>query len=200
MRVIMSRTVPKDSHLKFYPPPKKVAEEELGQQSSKKQNSDELSQEEIQQLMIIVPEEGMNIETLQTKYPIINYEVYTDDLRMYWKIIRVGNHTEERSRTSLIVETKTKTRDQDPSVDSYQGTKKVKSKQMKLIKLEEPNSKEAEWVQETRAELQPPDPDRGKRQAMGVTSEGPLKPGLMDIAHVEKPRRLHIDELMDTPN
>ncbi|GJV43103.1 hypothetical protein Tco_1427639 [Tanacetum coccineum] len=180
MRVIMSRTVPKDSHLKFYPPPKKVAEEELGQQSSKKQNSDELSQEEIQQLMIIVPEEGMNIETLQTKYPIINYEVYTDDLR--------------------IVETKTKTRDQDPSVDSYQGTKKVKSKQMKLIKLEEPNSKEAEWVQETRAELQPPDPDRGKRQAMGVTSEGPLKPGLMDIAHVEKPRRLHIDELMDTPN
>ncbi|GJR06167.1 hypothetical protein Tco_0529151 [Tanacetum coccineum] len=61
---------------------KRVAEEELGQQSSKKQNSDELSQEEIQQLMIIVPEEGMNIETLQTKYPIINYEVYTDDLRI----------------------------------------------------------------------------------------------------------------------
>ncbi|GJT15166.1 hypothetical protein Tco_0873872 [Tanacetum coccineum] len=51
---------------------KRVAEEELGQQSSKKQKSDELSQEELQQLMIIVPEEGMNIEALQTKYPIIN--------------------------------------------------------------------------------------------------------------------------------
>ncbi|GJS54839.1 hypothetical protein Tco_0628201 [Tanacetum coccineum] len=36
----------------------------------------------------------MNIEALQTKYPIINWEVYTEDSRMYWKIIRVGNHTE----------------------------------------------------------------------------------------------------------
>ncbi|GJR06172.1 hypothetical protein Tco_0529156 [Tanacetum coccineum] len=73
---------------------KRAAEEELGQQSSKKQKSDELSQEELQQLMIIVPEEGMNIEALQTKYPIIDWEVYTEDSRMYWKIIRVGNHTE----------------------------------------------------------------------------------------------------------
>ncbi|GJX69819.1 hypothetical protein Tco_0305546 [Tanacetum coccineum] len=39
-------------------------------------------------------EEGMNIEALQTKYPIINWEVYTKDSRMYWKIIRIGNHTE----------------------------------------------------------------------------------------------------------
>ncbi|GKB54794.1 hypothetical protein Tco_0905547 [Tanacetum coccineum] len=44
--------------------------------------------------MIIVLEEGMNVEALQTKYPIIDWEVYTKDSRMYWKIIRVGNHTE----------------------------------------------------------------------------------------------------------
>ncbi|GJZ38092.1 hypothetical protein Tco_0584283 [Tanacetum coccineum] len=43
---------------------------------------DELSQEQLQQLMIIVPEEGMNVEALQTKYPIIDWEVYTEDLRM----------------------------------------------------------------------------------------------------------------------
>ncbi|GJV42334.1 putative reverse transcriptase, RNA-dependent DNA polymerase [Tanacetum coccineum] len=66
-----------------------AAEEELGQQSSKKQKSDELSQEELQQLMIIVPEEGMNIEALQTKYPIIDWEVYTEDSRMYWDNHRV---------------------------------------------------------------------------------------------------------------
>ncbi|GJW79304.1 hypothetical protein Tco_0140986 [Tanacetum coccineum] len=63
---------------------KRSAEEELGEESSKRQKigegsepaeeskdkeSDELSQEQLQQLMIIVPEEGMNI-------------------------IRVGNHTE----------------------------------------------------------------------------------------------------------
>ncbi|GJW43593.1 retrovirus-related pol polyprotein from transposon TNT 1-94 [Tanacetum coccineum] len=36
----------------------------------------------------------MNVEALQTKYPIFDWEVYTEDSRMYWKIIRVGNHTE----------------------------------------------------------------------------------------------------------
>ncbi|GJR69696.1 hypothetical protein Tco_0015761 [Tanacetum coccineum] len=36
----------------------------------------------------------MNVEALQTKYPIINSEVYTKDSRKYWKIIRVGDHTE----------------------------------------------------------------------------------------------------------
>ncbi|GJX05718.1 ribonuclease H-like domain-containing protein [Tanacetum coccineum] len=49
-----------------------ATEEEFGQKSSKKKKLDELSQEELQQLMIIVPEEGMNIEALQTKYPIID--------------------------------------------------------------------------------------------------------------------------------
>ncbi|GKB75443.1 hypothetical protein Tco_0942338 [Tanacetum coccineum] len=88
---------------------KRSAKEELGEESSKRQKigegsepaeeskdkeSDELSQKQLQQLMIIVPEEGMNIESLQTKYPIIDLEVYTEDSRMYWKIIRVGNHTE----------------------------------------------------------------------------------------------------------
>ncbi|GJS01192.1 hypothetical protein Tco_0317700 [Tanacetum coccineum] len=61
---------------------KRAAEEELGQRISKKKKSDELSQEELHQLMIIVPEEGKNIEALQTKYPIIDWEVYTEDSRM----------------------------------------------------------------------------------------------------------------------
>ncbi|GJQ95526.1 putative ribonuclease H-like domain-containing protein [Tanacetum coccineum] len=69
---------------------KRSAEEELGEESSKRQKigegsepaeeskdkeSDELSQEQLQQLIIIVPEEGMNVEALQTKYPIIDWEV-----------------------------------------------------------------------------------------------------------------------------
>ncbi|GJX54298.1 hypothetical protein Tco_0282667 [Tanacetum coccineum] len=68
------------------------AEQELNQESSKRQkigegsepaeeSKDELSQEQLQQLMIIVPEEGMNVEALQTKYPIIDWEVYTEDSR-----------------------------------------------------------------------------------------------------------------------
>ncbi|GKA27404.1 hypothetical protein Tco_0713572 [Tanacetum coccineum] len=88
---------------------KRDAEEELDQGSSKRQKTgensepveeskekedDELSPEELHQLMIIVPEEGINVEALQTKYLIIDWEIYTEDLRMYCKIIRVGNHTE----------------------------------------------------------------------------------------------------------
>ncbi|GJX39749.1 hypothetical protein Tco_0253052 [Tanacetum coccineum] len=60
----------------------------------KDKEADELSQEELQQMMIIVPEQGMNVEALQTKYPIIDWEIYTEGTRKYWKIIRVGNHTE----------------------------------------------------------------------------------------------------------
>ncbi|GJT81380.1 hypothetical protein Tco_1055722 [Tanacetum coccineum] len=45
-------------------------------------------------MMIIVSEQGMNVEALQTKYPIINWEIYTKGARKYWKIIRVGNYTE----------------------------------------------------------------------------------------------------------
>ncbi|GJS77141.1 hypothetical protein Tco_0727022 [Tanacetum coccineum] len=84
---------------------KRDAEQELNQECSKRkkigegsepaeESKDELSQEQLQQLMIIVLEEGINVESLQTKYPIIGREVYTKDSRMYWKIIRVGNHTE----------------------------------------------------------------------------------------------------------
>ncbi|GJT53113.1 putative reverse transcriptase domain-containing protein [Tanacetum coccineum] len=58
------------------------------------ESKDKLSQKQLQQLMIIVLEEGVNVEALQTKYPIIDWEVYIEDSRKYWKIIRVGNHTE----------------------------------------------------------------------------------------------------------
>ncbi|GJV41539.1 hypothetical protein Tco_1419979 [Tanacetum coccineum] len=75
---------------------KRDAEEELDQESSKRQKigeiselaeepkdkeADELSQEEIQQMMIIVPKQGMNVEALQTKYPIIDWEIYNESTR-----------------------------------------------------------------------------------------------------------------------
>ncbi|GJV75184.1 hypothetical protein Tco_1506768, partial [Tanacetum coccineum] len=82
---------------------KRDAEEELNQGSSKRQKTDESSelaeeprdkeddersQEELQQMMIVVPEQGMNVEALQTKYLLIDWEIYTegtrkDDLKLY---------------------------------------------------------------------------------------------------------------------
>ncbi|GJU81963.1 hypothetical protein Tco_1284328 [Tanacetum coccineum] len=87
---------------------KRDAEEELVQESPKRlktgestvpveepkdKEEEELSQEMIQQMMIIVLKKGMNVEALQTKYPIIDWEIYSEGARKYWKIIRVGNHT-----------------------------------------------------------------------------------------------------------
>nr|GEY05618.1 putative reverse transcriptase, RNA-dependent DNA polymerase [Tanacetum cinerariifolium] len=73
----------------------KSKKKKIGESSEpRNKDVDELSQEELQQLMIIVPEQGMNVEALQTKYPIIDWEIYNEDTRKYWKIIRVENHTE----------------------------------------------------------------------------------------------------------
>ncbi|GJW90845.1 hypothetical protein Tco_0168398 [Tanacetum coccineum] len=75
---------------------KRDAEEELNQESSKRQKTgksselaeeprdreaDELSQEELQQMMIIVLEQRINVEALQTKYLIIDWEIYNEGTR-----------------------------------------------------------------------------------------------------------------------
>ncbi|GKC66504.1 hypothetical protein Tco_1099102 [Tanacetum coccineum] len=90
---------------------KRVAEETLLQESFKKlraaeasrsepiqeqqtEESQELSEEELQKLLVTVPVEEIYVEALQVKYPIINWEVYTEESRVYWKIIRVGDHIE----------------------------------------------------------------------------------------------------------
>ncbi|GJW96065.1 hypothetical protein Tco_0177873 [Tanacetum coccineum] len=146
---------------------KRDAEEELNQESSKRQKtgegsepteeskdkeSDELSQEQLQQLMIIVPEVGMNVEALQTKYPIIDWEVFTEDSRMYWKIIRVGNHTE----VYQIFEDMLKNFDRDDLVklwslvhERFNSTDPTEDKErelwVELKRLFEPNDDDELW-------------------------------------------------------
>ncbi|GJV87372.1 hypothetical protein Tco_1531310 [Tanacetum coccineum] len=88
---------------------KRDAEVELDHEGSKKQKTNEASgsvqeqpeeeetelpQEDLQQMMMVVPVEEVYVEALQVKYPIIDWEVYSEDTRRYWRIIRVGNHTE----------------------------------------------------------------------------------------------------------
>ncbi|GJZ58042.1 hypothetical protein Tco_0613536 [Tanacetum coccineum] len=62
------------------------------EQSAEKEK--ELSEEELQKLLVVVLVEEVYVEALQVKYPIIDWEVYTEESRKYWKIIRAGNHTE----------------------------------------------------------------------------------------------------------
>nr|GEU84565.1 hypothetical protein [Tanacetum cinerariifolium] len=66
---------------------------------SKKKKSGELSQEKLQHLMIIVPEERMNIEALQTKYPTLTGR---DDLVKLWSLVQeifnLTKPTEDKER------------------------------------------------------------------------------------------------------
>ncbi|GKB00593.1 hypothetical protein Tco_0828586 [Tanacetum coccineum] len=55
---------------------------------------DDAENEDLQEYLTIVPLEGLNVEALLTKYPLMDWEIYTEDSRVYWKIIRVGDHTE----------------------------------------------------------------------------------------------------------
>nr|GEW26665.1 hypothetical protein [Tanacetum cinerariifolium] len=71
------------------------AEKELGLEHQKRQKvKEDLSQERLQQMMVIIPKQEIYVEDLQTKYPIINWEINIEGTRQYWKIIRVGNITE----------------------------------------------------------------------------------------------------------
>ncbi|GKA96439.1 hypothetical protein Tco_0818534 [Tanacetum coccineum] len=54
---------------------------------------DDAEKEDLKEYLNIVPEEGMNVEALQTKYLLIDWEIYTEDSRVNWKIIRIGGHT-----------------------------------------------------------------------------------------------------------
>ncbi|GJS99089.1 hypothetical protein Tco_0820259 [Tanacetum coccineum] len=86
---------------------KRAAEAKLDHEGSKRQKSNEASgsvqeqpeeeekellQEDLQQMMMVVPVEEVYVEALQVKYPIIDWEVYTEESRKYWKIIRRYMH------------------------------------------------------------------------------------------------------------
>ncbi|GJX11704.1 hypothetical protein Tco_0201563 [Tanacetum coccineum] len=88
---------------------KRAAEAELDHEGSKRQKTNEasgsvqeqpkeeekeLSKEDLQQMMMVVKVKQVYVEALQVKYPIIDWEVYTEESIKYWKIIKVGNHTE----------------------------------------------------------------------------------------------------------
>ncbi|GKC15716.1 hypothetical protein Tco_1012498 [Tanacetum coccineum] len=77
------------------------------EQSDEEPKADELSQEQLQQLMIIILEEGMNVEAMQTKYPIIDWEVYSkdtieDDLVKLWSLVH------ERFNSTKLTDNKAK--------------------------------------------------------------------------------------------
>nr|GEY07000.1 hypothetical protein [Tanacetum cinerariifolium] len=51
---------------------------------------DEVLKEMVKEMMQLVPIEEVYVEALQVKHPIIDWKVYTEGQKSYWKIIRLG--------------------------------------------------------------------------------------------------------------
>nr|GEU78709.1 hypothetical protein [Tanacetum cinerariifolium] len=76
----------------------------LEQESAKKQktseevtkeakSSDGVPEEKVKEMMQPVPIEEVYVEALQVKHPIIDWMVYTEGQRSYWKITRLGGNS-----------------------------------------------------------------------------------------------------------
>ncbi|GJR87759.1 hypothetical protein Tco_0211770 [Tanacetum coccineum] len=63
------------------------------EQTCEEPKAEELSQEHLHQMIMVILVEEVYVEALQVKYPIIDWEIYSEDTRKYWKIIRVGGNT-----------------------------------------------------------------------------------------------------------
>ncbi|GJY83718.1 hypothetical protein Tco_0497094 [Tanacetum coccineum] len=75
------------------PPAKRQKIREVSESVEEQSAGKKVLEEELKKLLVIVPVEEVYIEALQVKYPIIDWEVFTEESRSYWRIIRVGNHT-----------------------------------------------------------------------------------------------------------
>ncbi|GJX27000.1 hypothetical protein Tco_0233296 [Tanacetum coccineum] len=121
-------------------------------QEQPEEEEKEMSQEDLQQMMMVVPIEEVYVEALQVKYPIIDWEVYTEEYRKYWKITRVGNHTEAYQ----FFEDMLKVFDRDDLVmlwnlvkERFSSTEPADDKErtlwVELKRLFEPNTNDTLW-------------------------------------------------------
>nr|GEV67914.1 ribonuclease H-like domain-containing protein [Tanacetum cinerariifolium] len=75
------------------------AEVEVSGSSSTQQDTltvypTKISKEDVQNMLQIIPMAEFKVEALQVKYPLIDWEIYSEGSRSYWRIIRVGGITQ----------------------------------------------------------------------------------------------------------
>nr|GEY93516.1 hypothetical protein [Tanacetum cinerariifolium] len=70
----------------------KLSEEALEIEKS----TEEITEEKMKEMMQLVPVEDVYVQALQVKHPIIDWNVYTEGQRSYWKIISIRPATSEK--------------------------------------------------------------------------------------------------------
>nr|GEZ35393.1 hypothetical protein [Tanacetum cinerariifolium] len=87
----------------------------LEQESAKKQKTseevtkeanppEEVTEEKVKEIMQLVPIEEVYVKALQVKHPIIDWKVYHEGQRSYWKITRVHHVTSKDKEIFMLVE------------------------------------------------------------------------------------------------
>ncbi|GJT85561.1 hypothetical protein Tco_1067278 [Tanacetum coccineum] len=78
-----------------------------GSEPTEEPKVDEISQEDLQQMMMVVPVEEVYVEALQVKYPIIDWEVYSEDTRRD-DLVKLWDLVKERISTTEPTDDKEK--------------------------------------------------------------------------------------------
>nr|GEY15790.1 hypothetical protein [Tanacetum cinerariifolium] len=68
----------------------KVSSSSSTQQDTPTVDPTEISKEYVQNMLQIVLMAEFKVKALQVKYPLIDWEIYSEGLRTYWRVIRVG--------------------------------------------------------------------------------------------------------------
>nr|GFD49323.1 hypothetical protein [Tanacetum cinerariifolium] len=58
-----------------------------------KTSTKDVGEDKIKEMMQLVPVEDVYVQSLQVKYPIIDWKVHSEGERTYWQIIRLGGST-----------------------------------------------------------------------------------------------------------
>ncbi|GJX04350.1 hypothetical protein Tco_0190266 [Tanacetum coccineum] len=91
------------------------------------------------QLQYFVPM-NLKTESEREKYPIIEWEIYSEEQRKYWKIIRVGNHTEVYQTFEEMLK-----RFDREDLDRLWSLDKEKGLWVELKRLYEPDLRDQLW-------------------------------------------------------
>nr|GEY16333.1 hypothetical protein [Tanacetum cinerariifolium] len=71
----------------------KVSGSHSTQQDTPTVDPKEMSEKDVQNMLQIIPVAEFKVEALQVKYPFIDWEIYFEGSRSYWKFFRVGGIT-----------------------------------------------------------------------------------------------------------
>ncbi|GJW54176.1 hypothetical protein Tco_0098261 [Tanacetum coccineum] len=150
----------------------KEVSESVQEQTNEEPKTNELSQEQLNQMIIIVLDEVINVEALQTKYPIIRWEVHSDDNMD--DLVKLWSLVQERYNSSGLTE--------DKEIELWVELKMLfKPDAEKLLELQKYTHDPLKWWLYDMCAVHHVSTEKGKDIFMLVENDYPLTKGLVTL-------------------